>query len=99
MRQRQSMGGMGLLILVVLLFMLLSMRGQGFSQEEEVSPQEFMMCLDEGTVESAVIRPNREVPTGEVEFVTAAGGTQTFNALDVMAIEQARCRRRTISFP
>ena len=89
MRQRQSMGGMGLLILVVLLFMLLSMRGQGFSQEEEVSPQEFMMCLDEGTVESAVIRPNREVPTGEVEFVTAAGGTQTFNALDVMAVEQA----------
>ena len=59
MKQRQSMGGVGLLI------------------------------LENKTVESAQIRPNREVPTGEVVFETTSGDREEFNVLDVKEVEMA----------
>ena len=41
------------------------------------------------TVESAQIRPNREVPTGEVVFETTSGDREEFNVLDVKEVEMA----------
>ena len=47
MRQRQSFGGgLGLLILALLLFMLFTSRNQGVSQDAHLSFPEFMVYLD-----------------------------------------------------
>ena len=57
--------------------------------ERELSYPEFMVYLENKTVESAQIRPNREVPTGEVIFETTSGDREEFNVLDVKEVEMA----------
>ncbi len=89
MRQRQSMGGLGLLVLILLLFMLFSTRGQGNAESNTVNFPEFMTYLEHDNISSAVIRPNRETPTGEVEFITKSGERQEFNVLNVNEVEMA----------
>lgn len=89
MKQRQSMGGVGLLILMLLVIMFFSLKVPGMATERELSYPEFMVYLENKTVESAQIRPNREVPTGEVVFETTSGDREEFNVLDVKEIEMA----------
>ena len=89
MKQRQSMGGVGLLILMLLVIMFFSLKVLGMATERELSYPEFMVYLENKTVESAQIRPNREVPTGEVIFETTSGDREEFNVLDVKEVEMA----------
>ena len=89
MKQRQSMGGVGLLILMLLVIMFYSLKVPGMATERELSYPEFMVYLENKTVESAQIRPNREVPTGEVVFETTSGDREEFNVLDVKEVEMA----------
>lgn len=89
MKQRQSMGGGGLLILMLLVIMFFSLKVPGMATERELSYPEFMVYLENKTVESAQIRPNREVPTGEVVFETTSGDREEFNVLDVKEVEMA----------
>ena len=89
MKQRQSMGGVGLLILMLLVIMFFSLKVPGMATERELSYPEFMVYLENKTVESAQIRPNREVPTGEVIFETTSGDREEVNVLDVKEVEMA----------
>ena len=89
MKQRQSMGGVGLLILMLVVIMFVSLKVPGMATERELSYPEFMVYLENKTVESAQIRPNREVPTGEVVFETTSGDREEFNVLDVKEVEMA----------
>lgn len=89
MKQRQSMGGVGLLILMLLVIMFFSLKVPGMATERELSYPEFMVYLENKNVESAQIRPNREVPTGEVVFETTSGDREEFNVLDVKEVEMA----------
>lgn len=89
MKQRQSMGGVGLLILMLLVIMFFSLKVPGMAMERELSYPEFMVYLENKTVESAQIRPNRGVPTGEVVFETTSGDREEFNVLDVKEVEMA----------
>lgn len=89
MKQRQSMGGVGHLILMLLVIMFFSLKVPGMATERELSYPEFMVYLENKTVESAQIRPNREVPTGEVVFETTSGDREEFNVLDVKEVEMA----------
>ena len=89
MKQRQSMGGVGLLILMLLVIMFFSLKVPGMATERELSYPEFMVYLENKTVENAQIRPNREVPTGEVVFETTSGDREEFNVLDVKEVEMA----------
>ena len=90
MKQRQSFGGgMGLLILVMLLIMLFSTRNQSMFMPGKISYPEFMMNVENGSISSAVIKPNRETPTGEVELYMTSGDKQDFYVLDTKEIETA----------
>ena len=89
MRQRQSFGGMSFLILLMLLFLLFSTKSQKIAMENQLSYPDFMVYLENDSVSSAVIEPNREVPTGEIAFTTTSGDTMRFSVLDVMEVEDA----------
>ena len=90
MKQRQSFGGgIGLLILVMLLIMLFSTRNQSMFMPGKISYPEFMMNVENGSISSAVIKPNRETPTGEVELYMTSGDKQDFYVLDTKEIETA----------
>ncbi|MCB6609625.1 ATP-dependent zinc metalloprotease FtsH [[Clostridium] symbiosum] len=90
MKQRQSFGGgMGLLILVMLLIMLFSTRNQSIFTPGKISYSDFMVNLENGSISSAVIKPNRETPTGEIELYMSSGEKQDFYVLDTKEIEMA----------
>ncbi|MFR9305711.1 ATP-dependent zinc metalloprotease FtsH [[Clostridium] symbiosum] len=80
---------MGLLILVMLLIMLFSTRNQNMFMPGKISYPEFMMNVENGSISSAVIKPNRETPTGEVELYMTSGDKQDFYVLDTKEIETA----------
>ena len=65
MRQRQSISGMGLL-LAMMIVMVLVFRITGNMGEETPTQQDYIHAVEEGQVMSAVIRPNKETPTGEL---------------------------------
>ena len=89
MKPRQSMGGgVGLLILVMVLFMMFSVRTQRTQQDTTVNFPQFEKMLSEGEISSVVIRPNREIPTGEIDIVTKNGERRTLSALDTGEVEQ-----------
>ena len=89
MKPRQSMGGgVGLLILVMVLFMMFSVRTQRMQQDTTVNFPQFEKMLSEGDISSVVIRPNREIPTGEIDIVTKNGERRTLSALDTGEVEQ-----------
>ncbi len=89
MKQRQSIGGVGLLILMLLVIMFFSLKVPGMATERDLSYPDFVSYLDEKEVVSAEIRPNKEVPTGEVVFETTSGDREEFNVLDVKEVEMA----------
>ncbi|WP_333718299.1 ATP-dependent zinc metalloprotease FtsH [Clostridium fessum] len=74
---------------MLLVIMFFSLKVPGMATERELSYPEFMVYLENKTVESAQIRPNREVPTGEVIFETTSGDREEFNVLDVKEVEMA----------
>lgn len=89
MRPRQSMGGgIGLLLLIGILFMMFSVRTQNMQQDTTVNFQQFEKMIAEGEVSSVVIRPNRETPTGEIDIVTADGKRRSMSTLDTREVEQ-----------
>ena len=55
----------------------------------KISYPEFMMNVENGSISSAVIKPNRETPTGEVELYMTSGDKQDFYVLDTKEIETA----------
>lgn len=65
MRQRQSINGLGL-ILVALLVLFVANSLTRERAPEDLTQQQYMSEVIEGGVESASIRQNKETPTGEV---------------------------------
>ena len=69
--------------------MLFSTRNQSMFMPGKISYPEFMMNVENGSISSAVIKPNRETPTGEVELYMTSGDKQDFYVLDTKEIETA----------
>lgn len=65
MRQRQSMNGLGL-ILVALLILFVANSLTRERAPEDLTQQEYMSEVAEGGIEAATIQQNKETPTGEV---------------------------------
>lgn len=57
-------------------------------RESEYTKSELIESLEEDHVLSAVIQPNRETPTGEVEVVLDSGEQKTLYVTDVSEIEE-----------
>lgn len=99
MKQRQPLGGgLGLLILVLLLVMLFNTRTtQNMFLNNKISYQDFMVALENGSINSAIIRPNPETPTGEIELYLKSGDKEDFYVSDVKEIE-SRLRDAGIAY-
>ncbi len=82
MRQRQSISGLGLL-LAMMIVMVLVFRISGNMGDEGMTQQEYMQAAEQGAIESAQIRPNRETPTGELLLTTSEGDQVLIYVADV----------------
>ncbi|MCI8453378.1 MAG: ATP-dependent zinc metalloprotease FtsH [Lachnospiraceae bacterium] len=89
MKQNQIIRGIMLILLasaLISLLMALPMSGSLFS--EEMTHQEFMMELENGTVKEALIEQNRQAPTGTVTILTTDGTRREIAVSDVGQAER-----------
>ncbi len=57
-------------------------------RESEYTKGELVTSLEQGNVVTAIIQPNRETPTGEVEIILKDGQNKTLYVTDVTEIEE-----------
>jgi cell division protease FtsH len=82
LRQRQSISGMGLL-LAMMIVMVLVFRITGNMGEETPTQQDYIHAVQEKQVASAIIRPNKETPTGELALTMKDGRQWVVYVADV----------------
>ena len=98
MNKRQSLGNsLGIVVMIVLIFLVFSLSRRTFTQSEEINYPEFEQQVENGDVTQVVIRPNREIPTGEIEYTTKNGEHLSFSTLNVNEVEQL-LRKEDISY-
>ncbi len=81
--------GISTYVVFLILICLVLVFFEGKLQERPTySYQQFSKMLEDGTIDNAVIQPNKETPTGSVEFYLKDGTAGTVYVLDTMQIEQ-----------
>ena len=81
--------GISTYVVFLILICLVLVFFEGKLQERPTySYQQFSKMLEDGTIDNAVIQPNKETPTGSVEFYLKDGTVGTVYVLDTMQIEQ-----------
>ena len=87
MKQKQPLGGgLGLILLVLLLVILFFTGTQNLSNKPTY--QQFMVELENGNIDSAVIKPSTATPTGEISILLKTGEKKEFDVLDTGEVEQ-----------
>ena len=87
MKQRQPLSGFGFIVLAIMIVMLATT----FSRQNyttRITTQEFLTELEAGNVTSAVIKPNKEIPTGELILLMKDGEGRQLYRSDVAATEE-----------
>ena len=89
MKQNQQFRGLGLVVLVMALILFassLTQKGGLFS--EEMTYQQFMMAVENGTIVNAQIRQNPQTPTGLVELYLKDGDRNEVAVSDVIEAQK-----------
>lgn len=87
MKQRQPLSGFGFIALAIMIVMLATT----FSRQNysiRITTQEFLTDLEAGNVVSAVIKPNKETPTGELILRMKDGTEKQLYRSDVVTTEE-----------
>lgn len=87
MKQRQPLSGFGFIVLAIMIVMLATT----FSRQNynaRITTQEFLQDLEAGNIVSAVIKPNKETPTGELILLMKDGQGKQLYRSDVAATEE-----------
>ena len=82
MRQRQSISGLGRLLAMMIVMVLVFRISEGLG-DEGLTQQDYMQAVENKEVESVIIRPNRETPTGELILTMKDGGQVAVYVADV----------------
>ena len=89
MKQNQQFRGMGLILLVMaLIFFASTLTQQGSLFSDEMTYQEIMTSVENGAIETALIRQNAQTPTGVVMTILKDGERGKIAVSDVMEVQQ-----------
>jgi cell division protease FtsH len=89
LKQNQQFRGMGLILLVMaLIFFASTLSQQGSLFSDEMTYQEFMTSVENGAIETALIRQNAQTPTGVVMTILTNGERGKIAVSDVMEVQQ-----------
>ena len=81
MKQNQQFRGLGLVLLVIALIMFASsLTSQGSLFSQEMTHQEFMVAVENKTIESVEINQNQQPPTGTLDILKKIAYTGSADA-------------------
>lgn len=85
---RQWKGISTYVVFLVLICLVLVFFEGKLQERPTYSYQQFSRMIEDGAIDSAVIQPNKETPTGSVEFYLKDGTIGNVHVLDTMQTEQ-----------
>ena len=88
MKQKQQFRGMGLLLMVSLLILGVTTMMQQKLMRGNMSYHEFMVAVENKTIESVHIEQNPQTPTGNIYLSMIDGADKSMAVSDVMEIQQ-----------
>ena len=89
MKQNQQFRGIGLVLLVIALITFASsLTSQGSLFSQEMTHQEFMVAVENKTIESVDINQNQQPPTGTLDILLKSGDRATVAVSDVKDAEK-----------
>ena len=89
MKQNQQFRGLVLVLLVIALIMFASsLTSQGSLFSQEMTHQEFMVAVENKTIESVEINQNQQPPTGTLDILLKSGDRATVAVSDVKDAEK-----------
>ena len=89
MKQNQQFRGLGLVLLVIALIMFASsLTSQGSLFSQEMTHQEFMVAVENKTIESVDINQNQQPPTGILDILLKSGDRAVVAVSDVKEAEK-----------
>ncbi len=96
MKQQQFRGLGFVLIIMMMLLMITTFSGQIFTNDD-ISYQEYLTALADGSVEQVIINQNQQTPTGEVNLFLKDGSAKQYYTSDVIE-EQHRLQELGIDY-
>ena len=89
MKQNQQFRGLGLVLLVIVLITFASsLTSQGSLFSQEMTHQEFMVAVENKTIESVDINQNQQPPTGTLDILLKSGDRAVVAVSDVKEAEK-----------
>lgn len=89
MKQNQQFRGIGLVLLVIALITFASsLTSQGSLFSQEMTHQEFMVAVENKTIESVDINQNQQPPTGTLDILLKSGDRAVVAVSDVKEAEK-----------
>ena len=86
MKQQQPFRGLGFMALMIMLVVLATTFPRQ-SASERITYQQFLNAVDSGSIDSALIKQNKETPTGEVELYLKDGTVSKIYVPDVIEVK------------
>lgn len=96
MRQQQFRG-LGFVLIIVLMLLLVTTFPRQLFTNDDISYQEYLTALDDGSVERVIINQNQQTPTGELNLKMKDGSTRRYYTSDVVA-EQKLLQEKGIDY-
>ena len=96
MKQQQFRGLGFILVIMMMLLMITTFSGQIFTNDD-ISYQEYLNALADGSVEQVIINQNQQTPTGEVNLFLKDGSAKQYYTSDVIE-EQHRLQELGIDY-
>lgn len=89
-KKSRGMGGASIFMVVALALLVYWFIGQMNMKQREYTYQEFMQAVQDGEVDSVIIRQNKEVPTGrlEIQMKDQSEDVKYLNVSDVNEIQE-----------
>jgi cell division protease FtsH len=95
--KQQQFRGLGfILVIMMMLLMITTFSGQIFTNDD-ISYQEYLAALADGSVEQVIINQNQQTPTGEVNLFLKDGSAKQYYTSDVIE-EQHRLQELGIDY-
>ena len=89
-KKSRGMGGASIFMVVALALLVYWFIGQMNMKQREYTYQEFTQAVQDGEVDSVIIRQNKEVPTGrlEIQMKDQSEDVKYLNVSDVNEIQE-----------
>ena len=96
--KKQQIRGLGIyLLLIAVMMLVIFVPKQGLFSSDRATDQQLEQLLSDNSISQAVVRQNKEIPTGQLEIISKQGEKRIFNISDVNAIQE-ELRSKGIDF-